>query len=251
FLTPSGDARIYRYEGDPETFALDPTRIATAARFIEDGAVHFFDQSDYLLLALCIALVFQNLKSLFPFAALLAAAQAMALFVALGVMSTEFWLRGLCGTAIVGAIVYMGCEAIIAAPSRRIVLALVVGALFGYGFWLGLEPTVQFGGAHLAAAAVGFIVGVIAAEAVTLVACAGAVYALTRFSSASQRLVIVIAAFAIHIAWRRFLDRADALALMPSELRGIESTILLYAGAVMIALFAAHALLTRAKQSRV
>jgi hypothetical protein len=239
FLPASGGVREFRYQSDPPPFDLDVGGLSAVTRFAASGFDHFFAETDYLLLALCIALVIRSLKALLPFAAALITAQGLSLLISLTTMSTSIWLRGMCGTAIAATIVYVGIEAIVAGEGRRLVLALVVGTVFGYGFWIGLQPIVQFGGAHDVLAGIGFLSGVIAAELLTLLLCIAAVRLLLSFSRAQRGLTIVVAGAAIHVAWRNLLDRADALAIVPLESRGIDSTTLtLSALAIFLAIVA-------------
>lgn len=237
FISIDGGARNFKYEGDPPPFELNPGFGQTLGNFLHSGWNHYFDETDYLLLALCIALVFQSTRGALSFAGLLVVSQAIVVLIALGFMSSPFWLRGLCGTAIAAAIVYAGCESIIAIESKRRALAILIGAIFGYGFWIGLQPIVQYGGAHSLASGVGFVVGALGGEIVALLVAAIVVRTVFWISRAPRRATIVIAAFAIHLGWRRFLDRADALALMPSELQGVESTAIMVIAAIMLFLF--------------
>jgi hypothetical protein len=230
--------REFRYQSDPPPFELDAGGLSAVKRFMNSGFDHFFAETDYLLLALCIALVFRSVKASLPFAAVLITAQSLALLIALST-PTSIWLRGICGTAIAAGIVYMGIEAILAGAGRRIPLALSVGTVFGYGFWIGLQPIIQFGGAHDLLAGIGFTCGVIAAELLTLMLCAIVVRLLFSFSRAQRGLTIVVAGAVIHVAWRSLLDRADALAIVPLESRGVDSTTLaLSAVAIFLAIVA-------------
>jgi hypothetical protein len=230
FLSFEGGRRVFNYQSDPPRFELDPGRAATLKHFVTAGFEHYFDESDYWLFAICIALLFASTTRVAEFAGVLAAAQALSLFIALYVLQTPFWLRSVCGTAIAACIVYAGAEAIIAHDARRRGVAFVTGVIFGYGAWIGLQPQVQFGGANVATAGAGFAVGFIVAEFLTLAACAGVAHAMRRYSLAPRRLFVVVAAIVIHVAWRRVLERADGLALVPSYGRGPDAaTLILWA----------------------
>jgi len=245
FITAGGAQRVFRYESDPPAFELDPGRASTLTDFVSTGFAHYFDETDSLLFAICVALLFVSLPRLATFVALFAAAQSLALFAAMSAVATPFWLRSVCGTAIAAAIVYAGAEAIIAQDSRRRVLAIVTGGIFGYGMWIGLQPQLQFGGAHALLAGLGFAAGVIAAQLITVAACAAIMALSRRYSLSPRRLSIVIAAVVIHLAWRRLLERADGLALVPSYGRGPDAQILIVWMLGLLALVAVGSLRRR------
>lgn len=236
FVTPDAGLRVFRYSSDPPAFELDPGRAATAQNFTSAGFAHYFDATDYLLFAICIALLFANVPRLLTFSALFTGAQAVVLLAAMSAVATPFWLRSVCGTAIAAAIVYAGAEAIIAHDSRRRMLAIVSGGIFGYGLWIGLQPDLQFGGAHDVVAGLGFMIGVAAAQSLTIALCAAIMSALRHYSQSPRRLSIVIAAIVIHLAWRRLLERADGLALVPSYESGPDAQTLIVWMLVLLSL---------------
>src|ERR1700676_2877575 len=181
FLPPAGGIRQFRYQDDPETFELDPGRGRAIRRFLNAGFAHYFGQTDYLLLALCVALVFPRPRLLLPFVVALGCAESLVL---------------------------------IAGNGQRVGLAIGVGLVLGCGFWFGLQPLLQFGGTHALASSLAFNLGVVSAELATMSLLVAAVQMVLRLSRAPRAAVTIAAAIAIHIAWRRMLDRADALALV-------------------------------------
>ena len=119
---------------------------------------HFFNQTDYLLFFLCVALIFDRFRTLLPFAAAFAVAQSLALIAfAFGLSPPDQWMP-LWGVLISAATVYAGMEAIVggAFEDSRLGLAIVSGLLFGSGFAFALEPVIQFGGEHRLASIVAF-----------------------------------------------------------------------------------------------
>jgi hypothetical protein len=245
FITPNGAQRVFRYSSDPPAFELDPGRGAALANFVSKGFAHYFDETDYLLFAICIALLFAGWRGLLAFSLLFAAAQTVMLFATLSAVATPFWLRSICGTAIAASIVYAGAEAIIAHDARRRVLAIVTGGIFGYGLWIGLQPELQFGGAHEIVAGAGFMMGVVGAQFLTIASCAAVMSVLRRFSLSPRRFSIVVAALVIHLAWRRLLERADGLALVLSYGRGPDAESLIAGMLVVLALVAVVSLRRR------
>jgi hypothetical protein len=221
FLSPDGGIRRFEYEGDPETFPLDPDWRQAVAGLFRAGFSHYWAETDYLLFFLCVALVFERFRALALFALAFAVAQLLALIVsASGLVPAAPWIPALWGVLIAAAIVYMGIEAIVADESdqQRWGLAVVTGAAFGSGFWFALEPAIQFGGAHRMAALLAFDAGIVIGYVSALALFAGAVKCLLRLSSAPRVVVIIAAAIAIRISWHRMLDRAHALNLTPISL---------------------------------
>jgi HupE / UreJ protein len=241
FLPPAGGIRQFRYQDDPEAFELDPGRGRAIRRFLNAGFAHYFGQTDYLLLALCVALVFPRPRLLLPFVVALGCAESLVLIAALELMPSLPWLRVVGGVLIAATIVYTGIEAIIAGNGRRVGLAIGVGLVLGCGFWFGLQPLLQFGGTHALASSLAFNIGVVTAELATMALLVAAVQMVLRLSRAPRAAVTIAAAIAIHIAWRRMLDRADALALVQVQAPAVSPAQLAVIGAVAIAALAGSA----------
>src|SRR5579862_1499166 len=53
FLPAEGGIRQFEYEGDAQTFKLNPSWTETIVRFIPEGFAHFFAMTDYFLFVLC------------------------------------------------------------------------------------------------------------------------------------------------------------------------------------------------------
>jgi hypothetical protein len=247
FLTPSGGIRPFQYQGDPETFALDPGRRDAFAHFVKAGAAHDVRDADMLLLTLCIGLIFRRVRGIGAFTIAFVTTGSLAILASLSVMPLLPVLRGMCGVLIAGLTVYLGVEAIIAAEGKRVGLALTAGAIAGGTFALGLQPILQFGGIHPAASALGFIVGVMWATLVALALCVAIVQIAVRLSRAPRAAIIIPAAIAIHVCWRELLDRADALTLVPTNAPAINPTTLVFIGAMAMAALAAFAYVRRSQ----
>jgi hypothetical protein len=252
FLPAGGGIRQFQYQDDPETFELDPGRGDAITRFMRAARVHYFGDTDYLLLALCVALVFRRFRRLLPFVVTLACAESIVLITSLELMPSVPWLRVMSGVLIAATTVYMGIEAIISGNGKRIGLAVGAGLILGCGFWCGLQPLVQFGGTHPLASGLAFNLGVVAGELVTLALLVAGVQMVEHLSRAPRAAVTIAAALAIHASWRRLLDRADALALVQVKTPAFNPVMLAMIGTVAIAAVAGSAyVLRRGNRGRV
>jgi hypothetical protein len=251
FLPPRGGIRQFQYQNDPETFELDSGRGQAITRFMKAGCAHYFDETDYLLFALCVALAFRRLRMLLPFVVTLACAESLVLIASLELMPPVSWLRVVSGVLIAATTVYMGIEAIIAGNHQRVGLAIGAGLILGCGFWGGLQPVLEFGGTHPLASGLAFNLGVVAGELVTLMFLGAAVQLVERLSRAPRAAVTIAAAVVIHTSWRRLLDRADALALVQVKTPAFNPAMLAVIGTVTIATLAGSAyVLRRGNHSR-
>ena len=248
FLPAGGGTQIFEYEGDPETFELSPSWKDAFLRLFREGFSHFWNETDYLLFVLCVALVFRSLRKPIPFVTAFVAAQSFALIAsAFGLKFSMPWTSLLWGVLIEAAIVYMGIEAIVAGDSgeKRSGIGVAAGLVFGSGLWFALEPTIQFGGLHRLAAAVAFESGTLICFLFALALFATAVKYLLRFSSVPRIALICVAAVVIRISWHRMLDRAHALSLVPITVPAAEVKTMAIAGITL-----AVVLMTVAYRSR-
>jgi hypothetical protein len=106
FLTSSGDIRRFQYQDDPDTFVLDPGLGHSVARFVRAGIAHYFSETDYLLMTLCVALVFRPSRGLLPFALALVAAESLALLGSLEMGSPQPGIRGVVGVLVAATTVH-------------------------------------------------------------------------------------------------------------------------------------------------
>jgi hypothetical protein len=245
FLPPGGGIRRFQYQDDPETFELDPGRGHALTRFVRAGVAHYFGDTDYLLVTLCVALLFTRFRLLLPFAVALTCAESLVLIASLELLSSAPWMRVVSGVLLAATAVFMGIEAIIAGNGKRVRLAVGAGLILGWGFWLGLQPLVQFGGTHPLASGLAFNLGVVTGELVTLAVLMATAQAVLRLSRVPSAAVTIAAAIAIHISWRRMLDRADALALVPVKAPAVDPVMLAWIGAAAIAALAGSAYVLR------
>ena len=174
---------------------------------------------DYFLFLFCVALAFQRLGALLPFAAVLGFSECVALLLALERLPSLPWIPVVAGILVAAATVFMGIEAIVATVAtqsgKRLGLAVASGLIFGCGFWFGLQPVLEFGGSHALLSGLAFTVGVLATQTLGLAILYLGLQLLLKVAWAPRAAIIIGAAIAIHIAWRSMLDRAYALTLVP------------------------------------
>ena len=234
FLPPDGSVHQFLYEGDPPTFALNPTPAQTAGRFFNAGASHYFSDPEYLLFAACVALIFLRSWQFVTFGLALAAAESASLLMALAFQPSASWVSVLSGALVAAMTAYAGIEAIIAAGGRRLGMAASAGAIAGFAFWSELQPVLQFGGSHAVAATFAFGAGAVLSQCVLFVAAALATNVLLRLSLAPRAAIVIAAALAIHVSWRRMLDRIDALTLVGMPLATDHMAVLTWAAATVL-----------------
>lgn len=233
FLAPDGTVHQFLYEGDPPTFALNPTRIQSASRFFKAGASHYFSDPEYLLFTLCVALIFLRSWRLVTFALALAAAESLSLLISLGFQPSASWVSVLSGALVAATTAYAGIEAIVATRGRRLGMAAVAGAIVGFAFWSELQPVLQFGGSHTVTAAFAFGAGAVLSQCMLLAVAAVVTNLLLRLSLAPRAAIVIAAALAIHVSWRRMLDRIDALTLVGMPLASDHVALLTATGAAI------------------
>ncbi|HEX7797550.1 MAG TPA: hypothetical protein VF456_24475 [Vicinamibacterales bacterium] len=219
FVRSDGELRTFQFEGDPQTFDLDPGRRDAITHFMQTGLAHFVRDDGYLLAALCVGLIFVGRMALtVPFALMLASIEALTLMACVRWTPSAPWIPPLCGVLAAAAVVYFGMEAIVGGDGRRMGVGLGAGLIFGASFWIGLQPILQFAGNHPLAAGFGFAAGVVVSQLIALVLAVALVNGALRLSRAPRAIVIITAAVVIHISWRRMMDRTGALTLVPFEL---------------------------------
>jgi HupE / UreJ protein len=247
FLPAEGGIQQFEYDGDPETFHLDPSWSQASARLVPAGFAHFFQHADYLLFLLCVALIFARFQALAPFAAAFAAAQSVALIgYEFGLAPPDAWIP-LWGILISATTVYAGIEAIVSAgdEEKRWALAVAAGLLFGSGYSFALRPLIQFGGTHRLVSVLAFNSGILISYILALVLLFAAVRVLSRFSSAPRIAAIIAAAVVLRVSWHRMLDRAQDFSLASMSFPAVSNSTLTLAGIAVAAAFAAYVFRTR------
>jgi hypothetical protein len=220
FLPARGGKRDFVYEGDPERYRLDPTVMQTIGHFIGVGFRHIFDETDHILLLVCMVLMLRRPRELLGFAIAFTMAHSVTLLAsALLPGAGPLWLPRVAGTLMALFIIYLGLESVFpSTPARfRPLLAVASGMVFGSGFWFFLEPLVQYGGEHPVAAAVSFNLGIEAGQYGALVALAAVLAVFFHFTSLQRAWTMVFAGFAAHVAWHRMTERAFTLSEVPFQ----------------------------------
>ncbi len=213
YLSPRGAVRQFQYRGDPERFMLDPDAGSVLSRFARTGLLQTASDTDHLLLALCLALAIGGFRKLVPFASVLVITEILLTLAALRVTTAD-WVRVLAGVLMAMTTVYAGLDAIVARGERsRPLLAALTGLVLGVSLSVALQPLLQFGGPYRVAAAVGFMAGSATGQVVALLVVLGAASLVGRVSRAPRAVTIVVAAVAVHVAWRHLLERSDGFAL--------------------------------------
>ncbi|HYA17026.1 MAG TPA: HupE/UreJ family protein [Bryobacteraceae bacterium] len=220
FLPARGGRRDFVYEGDPEKYRLDPTLPQTIGHFIAVGFRHIFDETDHVLLLLCMALMLRRPRELLGFAIAFTIAHSITLLAsALLPGPGPVWLPRVSGTLMALFIIYLGLESVFpATPARfRPLVAIASGMVFGSGFWFFFEPLVQYGGEHPVAAALSFNLGIEAGQYGALALLVPALALFFRFTPLNRAWTMVFAGFAAHVAWHRMTERAFTLSQVPFE----------------------------------
>lgn len=225
FLPPGGGERDFVYEGDPETYRLDPAVTPSAGHFFSLGFRHLLEKSeaDHLLLLVCLALLFRTAGTLVPFVLTFSVAHsAVLLSSALLPGQGPLWMPRIAGTLMALFILYAGLECAVPVTPRRFrpLVAIGSGMAFGAGFWIFLDPLIQYGGAHRVVSAISFNLGIEAGQLAALIMLSPAIAIFFKYASKDplvQRMwTVVFAGFAAHLAWHRMTSRAFLLSDIPA-----------------------------------
>jgi hypothetical protein len=250
-VRPDGQLRTFQFEGDPETFDLDPVRRDALTHFMQTGVAHFVRDDGYLLAALCVGLIFVGrFAPTMPFALMLAAIEALMLMACVRWTPSLPWIPPLSGALTAAAVAYFGTEAIVGGDGRRMGLGVGAGLIFGVSFWSGLQPLLQYAGEHALAAGFGFAIGVVVSQLIAIAVASALVNGALRLSRAPRAIVIITAAVVIHISWRRMMDRTGALTLVPFDLPRYSGSIAFAGLAVILLLSLAFAYFGRRQSPR-
>jgi hypothetical protein len=214
FLTPDGELRAFSFQGDPGKFPLNPSRRDGAMRSAKTAVSHFLGQNDYLLFAMCAALTLLTIGPLASFTLTLSVSGVATVLAFYTFHVSSPTLRSVIGVLLAALVVYMGIEAIVTSTRRRICQAAGAGIVMGAAWWFDLRPDLQFAGRYRLSATIVFAVCAIITQALVVAAFAGGGWLARRSVRVPRATIILPAALALHVAWRRFLERADGLALV-------------------------------------
>lgn len=219
YLPPQRAIRTYAYFGDPGMFHLDPTVVEAALRFLPLGFLAYLRGQDYLLLLLCMALLFRRFSRTLPFLISFGAASSVTLVTATQFQVTDnVWLPVLFQTLIAISIVYLAVECIISAASNRTgpadprpLTGVLFGLVYGLAFAFSLRPTVQFGGEHETVSIASYFVGIELAQWLGLALCVLLLQIIFGLGFPARAGSIFLAAIPTQISWHQTLDRAKWL----------------------------------------
>ena len=223
FLPPDGPARVFEVHGGHGWLELDPDRAWVAARFIDLGAARALTSIEAALLLLCLVLPFRLRQAWHLVAALCAfgLSHSLALWViSAGLLPDAPWVSPLVNMLIALSILGLALDNIVVAwlgrPEAgslrlRWLPALVLGALFGFGFAAALAPELQFAGGHVAVALFAFSLGLEVGQIALLLVAVPGLWLLLRNVTAWRIGVVLISALIAHLAWHWAEERLVAL----------------------------------------
>lgn len=220
YFPPGGGERTFAYEGDPEPYQLNPDTSYTAARFFKSGFNYFLDETDNLLFLFCAALLLRSARSVISFAAAFSVSHAAVLIAAAWHTGpAPAMVPALAATAMALTVVFLALESVVkgVAPGSRWMLAAIAGIFFGGGFWLHLDPLVQFGGINKLVSVLSFTAGIEVAEALALFVMVPVTALVFRLVLSERIGTMILAGIAAHIAWHRMTDRAIMLNRLPLQ----------------------------------
>ena len=213
FLAPGAAVRLFEFPGDPGLVHLDPTWSQAVSQFVSLGFSQLLDAADALVFVLCLVIPFRRAHALAALAASFVAAHSITLVAsAYGVAPDVLWFPPLIQTAIAMAIFYLALENMVAPDlERRWLVTFAAGLCAGFGFSLGLRPSLQFAGSHGLTGVLSFNAGIELGLLIVLVLLIPALDALFRFVVAERPGTILLSAIAAHTAWHWLMERGAAL----------------------------------------
>ena len=199
--------------GGEEVFPLEPTWLQAARMFVRLGFVHILRGVDHLLFLLCLVLATRRFGELVWVVTAFTAAHSITLIASsLGWAPAGLWFPPFVELAIAISIVYLALANIVGAAghgSRW--LAFGFGLVHGFGFSFALRESMQFAGAHLAAALLSFNVGVELGQLAALVVMVPALTLLFRRAVPERLGVMAISALVAHTGWHWMWERGELL----------------------------------------
>lgn len=217
---PDGSFRTYIYEGDPDTYQLNPGPTQAATRFFKMGFSNLAVRADHILFLFCLGLRFRKLRPLIPFVIVFTVAHSLALAAsAYNPAPYTLWAMPSVGALVAIVIVYMASESIFTrAESRGLwTAAIASGLIFGAGFWFDLEPALQFGGSHRIVSVLSYNAGLEIGQLLALAILVPAVNLFVRFAGAERINTVILAGVVVHMAGHRMAERAAVLRSIPIQ----------------------------------
>ena len=213
FAPPDGPERAYRIQGDAGLVRLDPRWHQAAARFVALGFGHILDGVDHLLFVLCLVIPLRRLRAVAGVVTAFTAAHTITLAAsALGLTPDALWFAPLVEVLVALSIVYMACENVLGARlERRWAVAFGFGLVHGFALSAALRESMQFAGAHLAAALLAFNAGVELGQLLVVAVAVPGLALLFRRGLPERAGVVLLSALVAHTAWHWLLERGAEL----------------------------------------
>lgn len=229
FVEPQGAPRGFEFSGDPGVIRLEPTGSQVSAEFFRSGFLHFLQGSDYLLFLLCVILPFRRFAgALLPVAALALSSAVGFGAVLLNQVPDGFWFPPFVQTLIAGIIILTAIENIAGTvpASRRSVVALVAGLVFGFDFALGWQAKSQFAGHFPLASEVAFCAGILACMVAATVVMLPVLRLLLSFTPAARTEITVLSVLAAHTAWHWMTERFALYSRYPVHFPQVDASLI-------------------------
>jgi len=209
FVSPSGEERLFQYDGDPGLVRLDPRWHQAFFRFVKLGFVHILEGLDHLLFLLCLVIPVRRFWPLVSVVTAFTVAHSITLVAsATGLAPAGLWFPPLIETLIAGSIVYMALETIVGGQHRhRWAWAFAFGLVHGFGFSFVLSGTLQFAGRHLVPSLFAFNVGVELGQLLAVALIVPALGFLLERLPSSRVGVIILSALVAHTGWHWMVER--------------------------------------------
>jgi mono/diheme cytochrome c family protein/hydrogenase/urease accessory protein HupE len=239
-VLPDGREQPLRFAGNPGPLSLDPSPVAAALRFVQEGVTHIWGGLDHLLFVLCLVLPVRGWRPLVALVTSFTVAHSITLAAAaLGFVPTAAWFPPLVEVVIAASIVWMAIENAVRKPQRlaaRWPVAFAFGLVHGFGFAFALGDALQFAGRHTVMALAAFNVGVELGQLAVLAAAIPVLSWLTRPTAAPsagitrERAVILTGSLLIgHTAWHWMTDRITTFRTYEISVPSLDATFALAA----------------------
>lgn len=252
YIMRDGKVRAFEFATGSGRVALDPRWYQAASTFVVAGVEHIVTGWDHLLFLLCLVVPFRRLG--WPLVGVITAftlAHSITLIAAAqGWVPRGDWFPPLVETLIAVSILYMAVDNVLR-PNlrRRWMVTSLFGLVHGVGFSFSLANELQFAGSHLLLSLLAFNIGIELGQLTVLaVIWPPLAWLLYRAGMSEKVGVVIITAFAAHIAWHWTVERWTVL--MKTELPDVSVATLVRAGLAALAVAALLWLLRMLAQRR-
>jgi hypothetical protein len=216
----AGRSHTFSFDGDPGPIDLEPYTVDTLTQFVLRGARFVAGSADILLLLFCLVLPFRRYRQFSPVLISFAAALVVALtLVAAGATPRTVWFGPLVEVVATICILLAALANIVGrvTPRRRALFGLGAGAVFGFFTAAALEPQLQFGGTHIAAAELAFGAGVVLAVTLVVGLLLPVTVLLFSFARVEPLERVIVSALAADTSWSWLVDRWALFRKVPLE----------------------------------